>query len=394
MMPLENIKILDLSHLAPGMYCTMILSDLGAEVLRVEQPPKVAIPSQKSDAGSMSYERLMVAHRAVNRNKRSITLNLKTEEARQVIYTLVGKTDIVIEEFRPGTVERLGVDYQTLSRINPRIIYCSMSGYGQDGPYRDIPGHDVNYIAMAGVLDMIGGETEGLPVIPPNLIADYAGAGLHAVIGILTALLARGRTGRGQYVDISFLDGVISMLTRYAYEYFANGVIIKRGEGRLDPSYNVYQTKEGRYISIGSIEPWFWENLCRALGREDLIPYQHAAEKQKEIHSYFSKIFLTKTREGGFGQLKLSVPVGKVYSIDEVFTDPQVLHRQMVVEVENPQGEKEKQVGLPIKLSDTPARIRTTAPVPGQHTEEVLLELGYSQESIAQLQKSGAISLP
>jgi crotonobetainyl-CoA:carnitine CoA-transferase CaiB-like acyl-CoA transferase len=292
--------------------------------------------------------------------------------------------------------KRLGVDYESISRINPQIVYCSLSGYGQNGPYRDLPGHDINYISIAGALGMIGNSPDSPPAIPLNLVADFAGGSLHAVIGILLSLMAREKIGRGQYVDIAMIDGVISLLGFSTYEYFCSGRIPQRGDDMLNggfPCYNVYQSKDGGYISIGCIEAHFWENLCRALGREDFIPHQWSqdGEKQEEIFCFLRKTFLTKTRDEWFELLKNTVPTGKVYSMGETFTDPQVLHREMMVEIDHPEAGKVKQAGIGIKLSQTPGQIRSLAPSPGEHNEEMLSTLGYTEKDIKLLQSQKII---
>jgi crotonobetainyl-CoA:carnitine CoA-transferase CaiB-like acyl-CoA transferase len=336
-----------------------------------------------------------VAYHAHNRNKKSLVLNLRREEARQVFYRLARKADVLLEGFRPGVVDRLGIGYETIRQINPRLVYCSLSGYGQDGPYRELPGHDINYISFGGALGMIGHQ--GCPpAIPLNLVADYAGGSFHAVMGILAALLAREKTGRGQYVDVSMTDGVVSMLSRIAYEYFAEGKVVHPGEDLLNggvPCYNVYQTRDGKYLSIGCLEPHFWENLCRALGREDFIPYQFdRGEKQQEIFAFFRQVFRTRTRDEWFELFKdKNICVGKVYTIEEMLTDPQVVHRQMVLEMDHPVLGKVKQVGIIPKLSDTPGQVRSRAPFLGEHTDAILRDLGYTQEEIEQLRQKGAV---
>ena len=402
MLALEGVKILDLSGLAPGALCTMILADLGAEVIKIEPPTPSPIagggPSPKGEE-----KRKETAYFALNRNKKSVGINLRSEAGRQIFYRLAQQADVVVEGYRPGVVKRLGVDYDTIKKLNPSIIYCSLSGYGQDGPYHTFPGHDINYISLAGALGLIG-FPEGPPVIPLNLLADFAGAPLYGAIGILTALIARNKTHKGQYVDISYIDGVISMMTFLTTGYFFSSVIPKRGETLLQgayPYYGVYETKDGKYITIGCLEPHFWENLCRLLGREDYIPYHFTLEhfskkpedkKWEEISSYLKQVFLTKTRDEWFELLiQNDIPAGKVYSLDEVFTDPQVLHRQMVIEVEHPTLGKVRQVGIAPKLSDTPGKVRSLSPLLGEHTDGVLQELGYSQEEIESFRQEGAI---
>jgi len=398
MLALEKTRVLELTPLAPGQFCTMILGDFGAEVLKVESPgAKLGLELKGEES------RKEAAYFPMDRNKRSIVLNLKSQAGRQVFYRLAQQADVIVEGFRPGVVKRLGIDYDTINKLNPKIIYCSLSGYGQEGPYRDFPGHDINYISMAGVLGLIG-PSEMPPVIPMNFIADFAGASLYGVIGILMALMARNETGEGQYVDVAFTDGVISLATFLSHGYFLHGAVPKRGETMLHgayPYYGVYETKDGKYISIGCVEPHFWENLCRLIGKEEYIPYQvslehflHKPEGEKwaEISSYLKQSFLTKTRDEWFELLTQNdIPAGKVYTLDEVFSDPQVLQRQMVTEIEHPTLGKIKQAGIAPKLSHTPGKVRTFTPLTGEHTEEVLRGLGFSREEIENLRQEGAI---
>jgi crotonobetainyl-CoA:carnitine CoA-transferase CaiB-like acyl-CoA transferase len=405
---LEGKRILDLTHYPPGAFCTMILGDLGAEVVKVQGLPEVTergIDPQMVLKGDEAEKK--AAFDALNRNKKSIGLNLKTESGRQVFNRLVKTGDVIVEGFRPGVVKRLGIDYESVKSINPSIIYCSLSGYGQDGPYSKLPGHDVNYISLAGALNLIGTHDEP-PIIPLNLLGDFAGASLHGAIGILAALMARDKTGKGQHVDIAYLDGVIALLTWFATDYFSNGIVRGRGETFLQgayPYYGVYKTMDGKYITIGCGEPWFWTNLCRALDKEEYIPYHSVlpdhhlykpeGSKWEEISLWLKQIFLTRTADEWFEFLtKKDVPVGKVYTFDEVFRDPQVLHRQMVVEIDHPSLGKVKQVGIAIKLSETPGRVRSFSPRFGEHTEEILLELGYTLDDITKLKEEAAIGYP
>jgi len=404
MLALEDIKILDLAHLVPGSLCTMILSDLGADVIKIEAPPEVGGRGAGLGLSPRGEEgRRQAAFDALNRNKKSVGLNLRSEKGRQIFYQLAQTADVIVEGFRPGVVKRLGVDYEAIKAINSRVVYCSLSGYGQDGPYSSFSGHDVNYISIAGALDLIG-TTGGSPVIPLNLLADFAGASLHGVMGILAALVARGKTGVGQYVDIAYTDGVISLLSWFISNHFSNGAMYKRGETWLHgayPYYGAYEAKDGKYVSIGCVEPWFWENLCRALGKEEYIPYCVAPEhfihkpeddKWEEISSYLKQVFLTKTRDEWFEFLsKKDVPVGKVHTLDEFSSDPQVLHRQMVIEMDHPTVGKVKQPGIAIKLSETPGKVRTFAPLFGEHTEEVLLQLSYTDTQISELRQAKVI---
>jgi len=388
-MPLEGIKVLDLSRLAPGPYCTMILGDLGADILKVEGPREGRL------ATVMAIEERAIAYNALERNKRSIVLNLKLEPARKIFYQLAEKADVIVEGFRPGVVKRLGVDYDTIKEINPRLIYCSLTGYGQDGPYSNLVGHDVNYISIGGALGIMG-IPGGAPTIPSNIVADFAGGGTNAAVGILAALIARDKTGKGQYVDIGMADGVVSLMSMPLSRYFETDEVPARGNELLTggvPYYSVYEAKDGKYVSIGCLEPWFYENLCRALGREDFISHQAAVgEKKDEIFSAFREIFRTKTRDEWFDYLsQWDICVGKVYTLDELSNDPQLIHRKMILELDHPELGKVKQPGISLKLSQTPGSIRSFGPALGQHTEEVMLDLGYSKERIEELRKEGTI---
>jgi len=402
MLALEGVKILDLSRVIPGTFCTMLLGDFGAEVVKIETPGLTEfVGSSRSLQGEENRKK--AAYYAPNRNKKSITVNLKSEAGREIFYRLSKQADVIIEGFRPGVAKRLGIDYETISKLNPRIVYCSLSGYGQDGPYQAFPGHDINYIAMAGVLGLIG-TSEGPPVIPLNLVADFAGAALYGALGISVALVARNKTGKGQYVDAAYIDGAVSLMTWFTNDYFFEGSVLRRGESWLHgayPYYGVYETKDGKYITIGCIEPHFWENLCRLLGREDYIHYHFASEhtirkpedkKWDEIRTFLKQTFLTKTRDEWFELLtRRDIPAGKVHTPDEVFSDPQVLHRQMVIEVEHSALGKIKQVGIAPKLSDMPGKVRTLSPLLGEHTNEILQELGYNQKEIENLRREGII---
>ena len=395
---LEGIKVLDLSRLAPGPYCTMLLGDLGADVLLIEEAgggSSRRAGSMPGRAGGSEAAERAAAYNALGRNKRSIGLNLKNEQARQVFYDLCGDADVVLEGFRPGVVERLGVDYETISAINPRIVYCSLSGYGQTGPYSQVVGHDINYISIAGALGAIGWPNTP-PAIPLNLLADFAGGGLHAAFAIVVALLARNRIGRGQYVDIAMSDGVISLLASAASGFFGSGLVPRRGQHTLNgavPYFNVYETADGKWFSIGAIEPWFYANLCKVLGCEQYTDYQHDQTKYAEIKAYFSDQFKTRTRDEWFRVLtEVDICAAPVYSLDEVFEDPHNRFRQMQVEVEHPKFGKVKQVGIGTKFSDTPGKVRSTAPMHGQHTDEVLRGLGMDEDRITRLRAEGGIA--
>ena len=401
MLALEGIKVLDFCRNTPGMFCTMVLGDLGADVLMVERPmtgDRAEYEESLFGVKSLEDEQRRAAYNALQRNKQSIALNLKEPEARDVFYRLAESADVVVEGFRPGVVDRLGVGYQKISEINPRIVYCSISGYGQDGPYANMVGHDINYISLAGALGLIGHSEDQKPAIPLNLLADYAGGGLCGAVAVLAALLARQKTGRGQYLDIAMTEGVLYMLAGMISDLLAKGTVPGRGTTTLNgsaPYYNVYETKDGKHFTIAAIEPWFWRNLCTALGREDLADSRAAdGDKKQEITDFLEQTFRTKTRDEWFDFLQdKDISVGKVYSLDEVLSDPQLAHRGMLIEVETPNIPEGvvKQVGIPIHMSETPGRVRHAGSVTGQHTAEVLAGLDYTTADIEDLVRRAVV---
>ena len=395
-MALDGIKVVDLSRMAPGPFCTMVLGDLGADVIRVEEPGGGRMARERGAGVDESQARRSAAFNALNRNKRSIALNLKDPSAQRVLRELVMDADVFVEGFRPGVVSRLGCDYETMIGINPRLVYCSLSGYGQDGPYVGLVGHDINYISVGGALGMIG-SPDGPPVIPYNIVADFAGGGLHAATAILAAIIARGHTGRGQYVDVAMSDGVAYMLASMMSAYFADGIVPAPGAMALNgaaPYYNVYKCRDGRYLSVGCIEPWFWASLCRALDREDLISIQFDTGRAEYIKSELHDIFITRERDEWWETLSAmdNIAVAKVSTLEEVTSDPQNLHRNMVIQAGEVDGQPVRQVGIGPKLSDTPGSVRFAGATTGQHTNETLAELGYSDDEIARLRESGAVA--
>lgn len=380
MRALEGIKVLDLSRLFPGPYCSMILADLGADVLRIED---------------RRFEGEGPGMPTVMRNKRHMTLNLKHPQGKEIFGRLVKEADVVLEGFRPGVTERLGIDYDRLKVLNAKLIYCSVTGYGQDGPYKDMVGHDVNYLSFAGVLALTG-EPDRKPVIPPIQVADMAAGGMYAALGIMAALLARQKTGKGQYIDISMLDGIIAMLPFPVSLLWGLGVTPRRGDTLLSgryPCYHVYETKEGEYISLGALEHRFWVILCQKLGRDDYIPHQYdEGEKRQEIFRFLRKTFQEKTREEWMEELKdLDICLGKVLHLEEALNDPQVTQRKMVVEFSDSQKGRMKLLASPIKLSETPPDIRMAPASFGEHTVDVLKELGYEELEIEGLKREGVI---
>ncbi len=399
--PLDGVTILELVRVAPGAFCTMMLADMGANVLKIETPPAQA-PLPGSEEAEQEARRASLSF--VNRNKRSIALNLKHAEAQNVLHQLAADADVVVEGFRPGVMARLHGDYDTLRTINPRLIYCSLSGFGQDGPYRDYPAHDINFLALGGVLNLIGQPNQP-PAIPLNIVADYAGASMHGVVGILLALLARQHTGVGQFVDVSYLDTTVSLLaaTPMLRDFFVNGTTGERGEGALGgsyPYYTTYETADNKLLSVGCTEPWLWENFCKAIGREDLARFALQSDHFASVAdsaAYQAKqevqeVLRQRTRDEWFEFFKeKNVCVGPVYTVDETFDDPQVKARNMVVSIDDPRHGQVRQAGVAIKLSETPGSIRSLGPIIGEHTDEVLASLGYDEEARQHLRQAGAL---
>jgi len=376
---LDGITVIDLSRLLPGPYCSMILADHGARV--------IAIEDKRFLADGLFFN-------LINRNKEHMSLNLKTEKGLEIFYRLIEKADVLLEGFRPGVVDRLGVGYESVKQANPKIVYCSITGYGQNGPFRDRVGHDVNYLSYAGVLDLIG-EKDHPPAIPGVQIADIAGGGMNAAIGILLALLARGNTGQGQYIDISMTDGMVGFLPAALFFRQLTGEEPKRADGLLShryACYNTYETADGRYLSIGAVENRFWKQLCDTLEIAEYGPLQYDDQRREEILQYMRKTFKQKTLDEWDAILAdLDICWGIIQSTKEVLEDPLFLERETVVEIEGQDGQKSKTLGVTVKLSETPGTIRTPPVGFGQSTAAILKEFGYSPEEIKQLEVNEVI---
>ncbi len=381
MRPLDGIKVLDLTRLLPGAVATMMLGDFGADVLKIEEPG-MGDPARHSRAGIKQPGAYFLV---TNRNKRSLTLNLKTAAGREIFLKLAEQADVVIESFRPGVMERLGVGYETLKQHNARLIYCAITGYGQQGPYSAKPGHDVNYISTAGVLSVIGAK-DGPPVMPGVQLADLAGGSLHAVIGVLLALQARAHTGAGQMVDVSMMDGVLSLLYVPFASYLANGAAPLRGNEGLSGKYacyQLYETKDRRYLSLGALEPKFWEQACRVLGREDFVARQFNNDAQPELIAALREVFKTKTAEEWLATFEgVDTCIALVKDVAEMLDDPQIQQRGMIAELEHPTAGTLKQIAPTVNLSATPGVIKLPPPQLGEHSHAVLRELGYTDETI------------
>jgi crotonobetainyl-CoA:carnitine CoA-transferase CaiB-like acyl-CoA transferase len=377
-LPLGKLRLLDLSRQLPGPFCSTLLADLGMDVLVIAAPKDpfgIGIPF-------------------LARNKRSMTLNLKTDAGREIFRRLAESADIVLEGYRPGVADRLGIGYETLHALNPRLIYCAISGYGQDGPYRDRVGHDLNYLGYAGVLNYVG-EAGRAPVIPGVQIADIGAGSLMAAVGILSAVIAREQTGRGQLVDIAMLDGALAWNVYHLLIYQLSGRPPQRSAEQVTgshPCYAVYETADGRYLTIGAYEPHFWATLCRHFGREDFIERQwDVGSIRDEMFGFFRAAFRTKSLAEWQRELgDKDICFGPVNTLDEALADPQLRHRRMVVEMDTPAG-KMVMPASPIKLSDTPPSMRTAPVSFGAHTDGVLSELGLSAKEIADLRAQGVV---
>ncbi|ASN06236.1 CaiB/BaiF CoA transferase family protein [Virgibacillus necropolis] len=374
-MPLKNTRVLDLTRLLPGPYCTMLLADFGAEVIKVEEP--------KMGDYARHYEPKLgdnsVLFHSLNRNKKSVCLNLKSEEGKADFLEMVEKADVVVESFRPGVMERLGLDYEKLKQVNPALVYCAITGYGQTGPYANKPGHDINYLSYAGLLHLMG-EKGGKPVIPATQIADIGGGALPATVGILLALLERKNSGEGQFVDISMLDGVISWLQTLLPNYLSHHTESNRGEQMLAgglAAYAVYETKDARFLSVGALEPKFWGAFCLAIERSDFIPLLQAPLQEQYRLKYEIQTIISKKTLADWLTIfsSLEACVSPVLSFDEMIEDPQVIARGMIQTMKHNTVGETKQVGTPIKLSRTPGGIRTLAPKLGEHTAEFMEEM-------------------
>jgi crotonobetainyl-CoA:carnitine CoA-transferase CaiB-like acyl-CoA transferase len=367
---LDGVTVLDLSRLLPGPYCSMILADHGARV--------IAIESRQFMADGLFFNTL-------NRNKEHMSLNLKTAEGRRILFKLIEAADVLLEGFRPGVVDRLGIDYENIRKANPGIIYCSITGYGQDGPYRERVGHDVNYLSYAGILNLIG-EPDRPPSIPVVQLADISGGGMNAAIGILLALYAREKTGKGQYIDISMTDGMLAFLPVAHFIKQLTGEEPIRGNHMLShryACYNTYETADGRFLSIGAVENRFWKKLCDHLGVAEYADLQYDNSRRREILDFMRATFKKKTLEEWDAELgDLEICWGPVQTLSEVLEDPLFREREMILEFQGEAGEKQKAIGVPVKLSETPGSLRNAAVNFGESTTSILKELGYSDREI------------
>jgi alpha-methylacyl-CoA racemase len=403
-LPLKGIRVLDLSRLLPGGFCSLLLADFGADVLKVEDTGMGDYirwsPPYYEGAHDSAKSALFLS---LNRNKRSIRLDLKNERGREALLRLVGEYDVVLESFRPGVLDRLGVGYERMREVNPGLVYCAISGYGQDGPKRDASGHDMNYLGLIGLLGLTG-ERGGEPVQAAGQIADLGGGALMGAFGILAALRERDGSsaqpgsGLGQLVDVSMADGALSWLAMVAASYFADGEVPRRGELPLAGSlvcYRPYECSDG-WVTLGALEPKFWQGFCRGVGREDLIAAQFE-RPGSEAHAQVQEIFKQRTRDQWEAFARdHDCCLEPVLELDEALSSELVRAREMVVEIDQPGAEQPvRQLGVPVKLTRTPGdHARLAGPSLGEHTEEVLLAAGYSEAEVAELLADGAVAGP
>ena len=415
-LPLDGIRVLDLSRLLPGGFCSLLLADFGAEVLKVEDTGMGDYirwsPPYYDGAHDSAKSALFLA---LNRNKRSIRLDLKHERGREALLRMVRQYDVVLESFRPGVLDRLGVGYERMREENPGIVYCAISGYGQDGPKRDASGHDMNYLGLIGLLGLTG-ERGGAPVQAAGQIADVGGGALMAAFGILAALRERdgaparpvgsgsssgnGRpgSGEGQFVDVSMTDGSLSWLAMVAATYFADGMVPRRGDLPLAGSlvcYRPYECADG-WVTLGALEPKFWQAWCSGVGREDLVAMQFE-RPGSDAHAQVQEIFKARTRDQweAFAR-QHDCCLEPLLELDEALESELVREREMIVELDQPGAERAvRQLGIPVKLGRTPGEHdRLPGPALGEHTEDVLSAAGYSEDEVAELLRSGAAAGP
>jgi alpha-methylacyl-CoA racemase len=375
---LDDVRVLDLTRLLPGGFCTLLLADFGADVLKVEDPqggdyirwmpPYYGGDAERANGTASAY------FLALNRNKRSIKLNLKEEAGRETLLRLAEDYDVLVESFRPGVMDRLGVGYEKLRERNPRLVFCAISGYGQDGPLTARSGHDTNYLALAGLLGLTG-HRDGPPIQSAGQIADLGGGGLMAAIGILAALHERGQSGEGQFVDVSMADGSLSWLSMVIARYFCEQVVPKRGSLELAGGvlcYFPYETKDGKWVALGALEPKFWHNWCDGVGKPDLKEKQFE-HPESAAGQEVAAVFKERSRDAwATFAAEHDCCLEPVLDLDESVESEVVRAREMVIELDQPGIGSVKQVGFPIKLSRTPPSVRLPAPALGEHDSEVL----------------------
>jgi crotonobetainyl-CoA:carnitine CoA-transferase CaiB-like acyl-CoA transferase len=392
---LDGVRILDLSRLLPGGFASLLLADLGADVIKVEDTGMGDYvrwaPPYYGDESHQQLGTRSALYLALNRGKRSIRLDLKSEAGRDAFLRLAADADVVLESFRPGVLDKLGVGYERLRETNPRIVYCAITGYGLDGPNVTRAGHDTNYLALNGLLGLTG-AADGPPVSSAGQVADLGGGGLMAVFGILAALVERQRSGEGQLVDVSMTDGALSWLAMVAAAFLNDGRVPRRGSEMLNGGvacYLPYECADG-WVSCGALEPKFWQAFCAGNERPDLLEHQFASPGSPG-HAAVADVFRSRTKAdwAAFND-EHDCCVEPVLDLDEALDSELVRAREMVVEVEQPELGPVRLLGHPVKFARTPADPTRPAPALGEHTEQVLREAGLADDEIAALLSAGA----
>jgi alpha-methylacyl-CoA racemase len=396
---LSDVRVLDLTRLLPGGFCSLLLADFGAEVLKVEDTGGGDYlrwaPPYYGDEEHQQLGTRSALYLALNRGKRSIRIDLKQEAGREAFLRLARDYDVVLESFRPGVLDRLGVGYERLRAENAGLVYCAITGYGQAGPNAQRAGHDMNYLGLNGLLGLTG-EPGGRPIQSAGQIADIGGGALMAAFGVMAALHERARSGEGQFVDVSMTDGSLAWLALEAARYFCDGQVQRRGElmlaGRL-VCYLPYEAADG-WVTCGALEPKFWAAFCRGVGREDLIDKQ-LERPGSETWEQVAEIFRSRTRaEWRAFNDEHDAMIEPVLDLDEALDSELVRAREMVTQLDQPHIGAVRQLGVPIKLDRTPGRAEAPAPALGEHTAEVLAEVGYSEDEIDALVEQGAAAGP
>ena len=382
---LDGLKILDFSTLLPGPFATLMLADMGAEVLKISSAGKADIVADYPPF--IEGTDISASQAWLGRNKKTMFLNLKTEEGRSIVKELVKEYDIVMEQFRPGVMDRLGLGYEDLKAVNPAVIYCSLTGYGQSGPLRDAAGHDINYMSRSGIISHAGRKTEG-PSLMNFQIADIAVGSLNSVIGILAAVNYRRNTGRGQFIDVAMMDGCVPFNSIDGAAFLVSGRQPAREGERLNGGciYDFYQTKDGEYMSVGSLEPKFWKQFCTAIGREDLIEGSVWPQNISQVKSEIRGIFKTKTRDEWVEIFShYDACVQPVLDLNEaLLCDEQIKAREMVVDVRLPLHEdiSVRQLATAVKLSECPCEYKHAGYPAGYHTREIIDSLGLNYNEL------------
>ena len=393
-LPLEGVRVLDLTQIMAGPYCTMMLADMGADVVKVEKPHG---GDDTRRMGPPFINGESAAFLGINRNKRSVVVDLRSDRGRELAQKMAKESDVLVQNFRPGSLDRMGLGYEQVKQINPALVYCTISGYGATGPYAQRGGFDLVAQGMSGLMSVTGHPDSpptkiGVPICDLN-------AGMFAAIGILTAYINRVRTGEGQHVDTSLLEGGIAYTFWESAMYFATGEVPepKGSAHRLTAPYQAFETANG-FVNVGAANQSNWERMCTAIGREELASDPRFVQPKDrmnnidELVATLEETFIQRSSQHWLDAMAAAgVPAGPINDLAQVYADPQVVAREMVVDSEHPVAGPIRNIGIPIKLSETPGRFRRSAPALGEHTDEVLTDLGYDDSDIETLREDGVV---